>query len=281
LLFLLLHLVMLLAAVVLTLLAGAELASLPAHGWARGDDALAGACTLPRRHAASLLQADFDELYRDTEPVVLTLSHDNDALRAACARGSLLDKYGDLEVVLSSANTYSYVKQRLALRSYIEQHMAPPHATRSGRDTLYWFGDHNYSALAPLLELYQQPPLVPTSASVALSFGVAGTGSGVPFHVHGPGWSEALVGRKRWLLYPPNRKPPFDPDETSLLWMRRWLRGDAGIAAHGAPMECTLQPGEAIYFPSAWWHATLNVDEAVFISSFVNYAPPSDELRRH
>lgn len=255
---------------------GAELA----HGWARGDDALAGACTLPRRHADTLLQAEFDELYRDTQPVVLTLSYANDALRAACSREALLTQYGDMEVVLSTANTYSYDKRRLPLRRYVEEHVVRQQDERSGRETLYWFGDHNYSALAPLLELYQQPHLLPTSASVALSFGVAGTGSGVPFHVHGPGWSEALVGRKRWLLYPPARKPPFDPDESSLAWVRRWLRGDAVIAAHGPPLDCTLQPGEALYFPSAWWHATLNVDEAVFMSSFVNYAPPSDELRR-
>jgi len=33
-----------------------------------------------------------------------------------------------------------------------------------------------------------------------------------------------------------------------------------------------VHPGEAIYFPSEWWHATLNLDESVFMSTFVNYA---------
>ena len=27
-----------------------------------------------------------------------------------------------------------------------------------------------------------------------------------------------------------------------------------------------------MYFPDGWWHATLNLDESVFMSSFVNYA---------
>jgi hypothetical protein len=33
-----------------------------------------------------------------------------------------------------------------------------------------------------------------------------------------------------------------------------------------------VHEGEAVYFPDQWWHATLNLDETVFMSSFVNYA---------
>lgn len=33
--------------------------------------------------------------------------------------------------------------------------------------------------------------------------------------------------------------------------------------------DCTLRPGEALYFPSHWWHTTINVGEAVFMSSFL------------
>jgi quercetin dioxygenase-like cupin family protein len=36
-------------------------------------------------------------------------------------------------------------------------------------------------------------------------------------------------------------------------------------------LECTVGEGEAVYFPAGWWHATLNLDESVFMSSFVNY----------
>ena len=34
--------------------------------------------------------------------------------------------------------------------------------------------------------------------------------------------------------------------------------------------ECTLRPGEALFFPDKWWHATLNIDTAVFISTFLS-----------
>ena len=42
---------------------------------------------------------------------------------------------------------------------------------------------------------------------MAYSFGVGGPLSGVPLHVHGPGFSETLIGRKRWWLAPPRPKP--------------------------------------------------------------------------
>jgi hypothetical protein len=53
------------------------------------------------------------------------------------------------------------------------------------------------------------------------------------------------------LLYPPARRPPFDPDESTLAWLRRWQAGGAAeLALHGEPLDCTLHPGEAIYFPT-------------------------------
>jgi hypothetical protein len=48
------------------------------------------------------------------------------------------------------------------------------------------------------MSTYVQPPFIPATAAVALSFGLAGPGSGVPFHIHGAGYSETIVGRKRW-----------------------------------------------------------------------------------
>ncbi len=34
-------------------------------------------------------------------------------------------------------------------------------------------------------------------------------------------------------------------------------------------LECVLEPDELLYIPSEWWHATLNIGESVFISTFV------------
>ncbi len=51
----------------------------------------------------------------------------------------------------------------------------------------------------------------------AFSFGVASALTGVPFHFHGPGFAETLVGRKRWFLYHPSFKPDFDPDQSTIV----------------------------------------------------------------
>ena len=46
------------------------------------------------------------------------------------------------------------------------------------------------------------------------------------------------------------------------------------------PFECTLNPGDIIYFPNMWWHATLNLDEyTAFVSTFTQeHLFASDEI---
>ena len=77
--------------------------------------------------------------------------------------------------------------------------------------------------------------------SAALSFGVAGPGTGVPFHFHGPGFAETLFGRKRWFLTQPEFKPEFHPNKTTLQW---FLEDYERVREETDIMECTLRPGE-------------------------------------
>ena len=182
----------------------------------------------------------------------------------------ILRRWGDETIVLSTANTHSYRKVAKTLREYLDDHLHVQDLAVPGDETLYWFGDNDHERWAEHFDAYAPPPLIPRSADVALSFGVGGPLSGVPLHVHGPGFSETLIGRKRWWLARPLPKPTFDPNATALEWAlsRRESSGADGVAF----AECTVSEGEAIYFPDGWWHATLNLDETVFISSFVNYA---------
>ena len=52
-------------------------------------------------------------------------------------------------------------------------------------ETFYMFGDNDYEEWKDFLEEYQPPPYNLPNHLPALSFGVAGSGSGVPFHTHG------------------------------------------------------------------------------------------------
>ena len=102
---------------------------------------------------------------------------------------------------------------------------------------------------------------------IIIIIGVAAAGSGVPFHFHGPGFAETLHGRKRWFLYAPENRPKFDTEKSTL----RWLVEDyPQLKNDGLMLECILEPFDIIYFPDRWWHATLNVDNAVFISTFIS-----------
>jgi len=99
-------------------------------------------------------------------------------------------------VRLSTANTYSYRKVDLPFQEYVEHLLYPQDPTSLGNDTLYFFGDNNFSEWASLFQHYSPPPFSLLGTTTAYSFGIAGAGSGVPFHWHGPGFSEVIYGRK-------------------------------------------------------------------------------------
>ncbi|TMS14882.1 JmjC domain-containing protein 8 [Larimichthys crocea] len=186
--------------------------------------------------------------------------------RSSCSKSTLLEEYGERRVRLSTANTYSYRKVDIPFREYVDVLLRPQSADALGSDTLYFFGDNNFTEWQSLFEQYESPPYVLPRTSGAYSFGIAGPGTGVPFHWHGPGYSEVIYGRKRWFLYPPDQEPHFHPNRTTLSWV---LKTYPNLPESEAPLECTIRPGEVLYFPDRWWHATLNLDTSVFISTFL------------
>ena len=109
----------------------------------------------------------------------------NAAFAAAARRGPLLRAHGNATLILSTANTASYAKRRVRLAEYVADLMGPQDEARSGEETWYQFGDQT-SDLAPLMALYERPrQWMRHVNSSALSFGLSGTGTGVPFHTHG------------------------------------------------------------------------------------------------
>uniref|UniRef100_A0A7N5K1I9 Jumonji domain containing 8 n=1 Tax=Ailuropoda melanoleuca TaxID=9646 RepID=A0A7N5K1I9_AILME len=206
----------------LLLLAVWTLAALARRGSGEAGDGGAAEeqrCAVERR--ADLSYSEFVQHYAFSRPVILQGLTDNSRFRALCSRERLLASFGDTVVRLSTANTYSYRKVDLPFQEYVEHLLHPQDPTSLGNDTLYFFGDNNFSEWASLFQHYSPPPFSLLGTTIAYSFGIAGAGSGVPFHWHGPGFSEVIYGRK------------------------------------------------VLYFPDRWWHATLNLDTSVFISTFL------------
>ncbi|XP_023369508.1 jmjC domain-containing protein 8 isoform X1 [Otolemur garnettii] len=209
-------------------------------GWRRGEPAAAEEerCTVERR--ADLTYAEFVQHYAFLRPVILQGLTDNSRFRALCSRERLLASFGESVVRLSTANTYSYQKVDLPFQEYVEQLLDPQDPTSLGNNTLYFFGDNNFTEWASLFRHYFPPPFGLLGTTPAYSFGIAGAGSGVPFHWHGPGYSEVIYGRKRWFLYPPEKTPEFHPNKTTLAWFQDTY---PALAPYAKPLECTIRAG--------------------------------------
>ena len=77
--------------------------------------------------------------------------------------------------------------------------------------------------------------------------------------------------RKHLPRYEPSAAPPpgHHPDVSTFTWVSEVLPTlpPSRRPAH----DCVLGPGELLYFPPNWWHATLNLGEhTVFMSSFAS-----------
>jgi len=60
--------------------------------------------------------------------------------------------------------------------------------------------------------------------------------------------------------------PGFDPSRTTLQWLEEVY---PSLSPNDRPLECVIAPGEVLYFPNLWYHATLNLNYTVFMSTFV------------
>jgi hypothetical protein len=211
------------------------------------------------------------------EPLIIMRGANNSSkksderFRALTSRDGILAALPpDFNVTLSSSNSFSAHRRTIPLKQYLKDVMAMNGGEtlpdQLSNETWYLFGEtYSQEWKDSILQHYQLPPCQTcTDDLVALSFGIGNRGSGVQWHVHGPGFAEALWGRKHWILYPRDEKPTFHPDQTSRNWMEYTYP-----ELESLPYECTLVPGDIIYFPNMWWHATINLDPYTsFVSTF-------------
>lgn len=81
--------------------------------------------------------------------------------------------------------------------------------------------------------------------SCLIWFHLGGHNSGVPLHIHGPGYSEVISGLKRWFIFPANKEPRFDPTRTVLQWLDEvypTLETDEGITLSKLCWDKNPQP---------------------------------------
>eukprot|EP00536_Pseudo-nitzschia_multiseries_P000279 jgi/Psemu1/609/gm1.609_g len=174
----------------------------------------------------------------------------NSKFRELTRPDTILDSFpANFTVTLSSSNSFSEHRRTIPFAQYLQEVANGPalDAATKSNETWYLFGETYSQEWKSLLREYQIPPCQACrdESLVALSFGIGNSGSGVQWHVHGPGFSEALHGRKHWILYPFERRPEFHPDQTSLNWMH--YNYPAFDNSKDRPLECTLYPGDMVY----------------------------------
>eukprot|EP00041_Stephanoeca_diplocostata_P023791 m.591852 g.591852 ORF g.591852 m.591852 type:complete len:263 (+) comp22386_c0_seq7:543-1331(+) len=211
-------------------------------------------------------------------PFIITDFYDNHVAGGfgeICARSELLKRYGSKTVTLASANSHSYDKKKTTFDTYIHEMIEPITLDAVAGDTFYLFGDNDYTDWTNFTQHYRKIPF-DYKREPFLSFGVGGSGSGVPFHTHGAVFAEVIYGRKRWFITKPNQRPTFSPDNTSLIWtthvypsLQQSSEHNTDAAQHPHVYDCTLSAGEVLFCGHDFWHATLNIGDTVFVSTFL------------
>ena len=236
-------------------------------------------CNIERRLDTSLSTEEFRKKYAGKKPLIIVHTIDenrNERFKNLTSFNNILKNYGDLKIVLSTANSYTKLKRTTTVNEYLNQYMNTTTLSDQAIDVFYWFGD-NYKTLRKLTDQFRINNYAGPKYNTP-SFGVGGKLSGVPFHFHGGGFSEVMHGRKRWWLY--KDKIQFNGNETQLQWLHKFypkVTNNKNIVPttsqplHSEMLECTISFGEALYFPSQWYHATLNLDKyTAFVSTFTD-----------
>ncbi|XP_031669774.1 jmjC domain-containing protein 8 isoform X3 [Oncorhynchus kisutch] len=132
-----------------------------------------GPCNIDIWDKASLSHRQFIQQYAYSKPVILKGFSDNTKFQFLCSKSSLLQQYGERMVRLSTANTYSYRKVDVRFEEFVDLLLRPQSLDTLGSDTLYFFGDNNFTEWHSLFENYKAPRYMLPHTTGAYSFGIA------------------------------------------------------------------------------------------------------------
>ena len=228
-------------------------------------------CALPRLAASALLALP-------EEPAIITGVVDSwESFAAWQNRTAFLESFGDSFV--TPANLYGAVqaqfgvqrlaKSRVRLQTFIDAPSEDQHCfEHAAADSMGRAAAQEITALAG--DWLLPPRRLGFEPNRFLSIG--GDGVGLPLHSHGATWLALLVGSKLWYLYPPHELPARAHATLGVATMRAWRekRLLEELPAAERPMACTQRPGELLWLPPAWHHATINVGYTIAVGAQSN-----------
>lgn len=226
-------------------------------------------CNIPRL-PSPFSPSVFLSAYKGKKAVIF--HHPSLGARHTLSEEHLRAHYGHLPVTLASSNAQSYEKRESVLVEYLDSHMAPVTLDKSADSLWYLFGDtlatEDWMPLHATINTVEEVKALQDDPLNV--WGVGGQYSGVPFHTHGPVFSESVLGRKRWYVSPPQHKPNFSGNVSTFSWVT-----SGGPLREVHMQACTAEEGDVLYLPLDWWHATLNLSPYnAFTSTFTKEHPP-------
>ncbi len=248
--------------------------------WPQLADLSAESCGL-ERVTTPLSPADFERDYRHRKAFILDAAANADGTTRAHAhawsRARVVAASAETMVTRGTPDTYHVMGDdatRVPLSEFVEAAFDPRAADGGRREQCANGSDFVFErAWPPSLAL---PVAVPAFARGDADLGapnvlsLGGNASGFPFHLHGEAWLELLAGRKLWSVFDLEAvgSPPlgFDSAAPHARWLERALAEGAGdgATAYGA---CVQRPGDVVYVPSGWFHATASVGAAVAVGA--------------
>uniref|UniRef100_A0A7S0GS00 JmjC domain-containing protein n=2 Tax=Amorphochlora amoebiformis TaxID=1561963 RepID=A0A7S0GS00_9EUKA len=228
-------------------------------------------CDIDRRQ--NLTFEEFITMYvKQGKPVLIRGLTDEWPAREKWDKRTLLSNWGDTEVeclyssdivkfnIESDPERKDSMKISVPFSKYLNDlhHISETAKIDQDFDVPYLFGRNVYPDLPKEHFTPYLFPLKHFTYSLdrrnrkALFF-VGAAESGTSFHKHTNAYNSVLFGVKKWFLLPPISSPKYLAKGSMSQWRKNMKAYD-----FYKPLTCTQYPGETLFIPSDWEHATYN-----------------------
>lgn len=262
----------------------------PNSGWPAADPELAAAADAmgllePRRCDFSSIDGtrlsahDFSRDYLRKAPVVLQgLTDSWPASEGRWKREALLEKHGDATVTHAQASDVAQFGPKeggsKSITSKLRDWVIATMDSADGSHAPLAF-DRSANNVAYRMEQqgdFTPPSVLEPGAMEQLLISLGPPGAGLPLHTHGDSWLALTHGSKLWIVFPPHWGASSAASAYDLLALRppRTIIAEnllASLSEDEHPLICVQRPGEVVYLPALWWHATVNLEGAVGVGA--------------
>lgn len=257
----------------------------------RLDSEAALSMSIPVVDASQLSLAEFWDRFEKPElPVIIRDVPQVEGWRAADSERWSIDRlndvYGDVRVKCGEDDEGYAIKVRIKhFISYLRH--------QQDDSPLYVFDSHfdEHKVASALMKDYKVPSYFPDDLFELVGerrrppyrwFLIGPKRSGTCVHIDPLGtsaWNTVLVGRKRWVIFPPHTEKDIakgktvirdgEDDEAINFFIDHLPRLKRIAESPHSTLkiyEFIQHPGDTVYIPGGWWHAVLNLDDTVAIT---------------